>query len=249
MKPSSFTPEELFTRCRPEGVSRVVLIQMSYYNFDNRYLLDMMDQHRGIFSGVAIVDETQANLVAEMKALAARGVRGFRLYTDPKKAAAWRGSDGMKRMWSQAADAGLSMCLLTGADALPAVSRMCRDFPNTRVVIDHFARIGTSGSLPPSDIDELCRLADHANVFVKTSAFYALGAKKAPYLDLGPMIRKVRDAYGASRLMWASDCPFQVEEGHTYADSIGLIRERLDFLTAEDREWMLGRTAERVFFS
>ncbi len=249
MKPSSFTPYELWAHCRPEGVSRVVLIQMSYYNFDNRYMLDMMDQHRGIFGGVAIVDETQASLEVEMKALSDRGVRGFRLYTDPKKAEAWRSSDGMKRMWSHAADAGLSMCLLTGADALPAVSRMCRDYPRTRVVIDHFARIGTSGSLPPWDIDELCRLADHANVFVKTSAFYALGAKKAPYLDLGPMIRKVRDAFGAARLMWASDCPFQVEEGHTYADSISLIRGRLDFLTAEDRQWMLRKTAEKVFFS
>ena len=249
MKPVSFTPEQLFAHCRPEGVSRVVLIQMSYYNFDNNYMLDMMALHRGIFSGVAVVDETQANLAAEMKALSGRGVRGFRLYTDSKKAEAWRSSDGMKRMWSQAADAGLSMCLLTGADALPAVSRMCKDFPRTRVVIDHFARIGTDGSLPSGDIDELCRLADHAHVFVKTSAFYALGAKQAPYLDLAPMIRRVRDAYGAARLMWASDCPFQVEEGHTYASSIGLIRDRLDFLTAEDRQWMLRKTAEKVFFS
>jgi predicted TIM-barrel fold metal-dependent hydrolase len=84
---------------------------------------------------------------------------------------------------------------------------------------------------------------------VKTSAFYALGKKKAPYTDMGPLIHRLRDAYGAHRLMWASDCPFQVQEGHTYANSIALIRDRLDFLTPEDKSWMLRKTAEKVFFS
>jgi predicted TIM-barrel fold metal-dependent hydrolase len=63
------------------------------------------------------------------------------------------------------------------------------------------------------------------------------------------MIRRLRDTYGANRLMWATDCPYQVGEGHTYADSIALIRDRLDFLSAEDKNWILRGTAEKVFFS
>ena len=47
--------------------------------------------------------------------------------------------------------------------------------------------------------------------------------------------------------MWASDCPFQVVD-HTYEDSIGLIRDRLDFLSAEDKELILRKTAEDFFF-
>ncbi len=249
MQPPSFTPEQLFAECRPQGVSRVVLIQMNFYEFDNRYMLDMMKQHRGVFSGVGIVDETKADVREKMKALAGQGVRGFRIYTDKAKAEAWSSSAGMKQMWSYGADAGLSMCLLANPDALPAVRRMCRAFPQTRVVIDHFARIGVKGTPPAREIDDLCRLAEFKNVYVKTSAFYALGAKKAPYTDLGPMIQRLRDSYGASRLMWASDCPYQVEKGHTYADSIALIHDRLSFLTAEDRQWMLRKTAEKVFFA
>ena len=184
-----------------------------------------------------------------MKLLAAHGVRGFRLYADREKAGAWRHSDGMKKMWSYAADAGLSMCLLANPDALPAVQRMCEAYPRTRVVIDHFARIGMNGAVNQRDLDRLCHLAEFPHTFVKTSAFYALGKKKAPYTDLAPMIRKLRDSYGASRLMWASDCPFQVQQGHTYANSIALIRDRLDFLTEEDKHWMLRKTAEKVFFA
>ena len=249
MVPRSFTPEELFAHCKPQGVSRVVLIQMNFYEFDNRYMLDAIAQHHGVFRGVGIVDERKSNVRDTMKALAAQGVRGFRLYTDREKAEAWQHSEGMKKMWAYGADAGLAMCLLADPDALPAVERMCKAYPRTPVVIDHFARIGMKGRVNHHDLDRLCRLAHFEHTHVKTSAFYALGAKKAPYTDLGPMIRKLRDTYGASRLMWASDCPFQVQEGHTYADSIALIRDRLDFLSEEDKRWMLRKTAEKVFFA
>jgi hypothetical protein len=49
--------------------------------------------------------------------------------------------------------------------------------------------------------------------------------------------------------MWATDCPYQVQQGHTYSGSIELVRDRLDFLSDADRQWLLKKTAERVFFS
>ncbi len=45
MTPRSFTAEELLATCRPAGVGRVNLIQMSFYGFDNRYLLDMIAKY------------------------------------------------------------------------------------------------------------------------------------------------------------------------------------------------------------
>ncbi len=249
MVPASFTPDELFAHCRPHGVGRIVLIQMSFYKFDNSYMLDVIAEHPGVFSGVGIVDENRSDLHAAIKSLAAKGVRGFRLYTDKQKAESWIDSAAMKNMWSYGADEGLAMCLLANPDALPAVRRLCEMFPKTRVVIDHFARIGVSGKIESADLDNLCRLADFANVYVKTSAFYALGLKKSPYTDLADMVRKLRDAYGPKRLMWATDCPYQVQGNHNYQDSVALIRDRLDFLSAADKDWLLRGTAEKVFFS
>lgn len=249
MVPPSFTPAELFAHCRSLSVSRIVLIQMSFYKFDNSYMLDVMTAQPGVFSGVAIVDETKPGVAAEMNALAERGVRGFRVRATLELAEGWKESPGMRKMWSHAADKGLAVCLLADPDALPAIQSMCKQFPKTRVVIDHFARIGASGSIAPGDLEQLSRISDFEHTFVKTSAFYALGAKTPPYEDLGSMIRTLHSAYGSRRLMWASDCPYQIQPGHNYADSIGLIRDRLDFLTAEDKEWMLRKTAEQVFFS
>jgi hypothetical protein len=49
--------------------------------------------------------------------------------------------------------------------------------------------------------------------------------------------------------MWATDCPFQVQNGHTYLDSIALIRDRLDFLSDSARQWLLQRQPNAYFFS
>lgn len=248
-EPKSFTPDELFAHCRPAGVTRVVLIQMSFYQFDNRYMLDAIAAHPGVFRGVAVVDENAPRVPATLRQLARAGVTGLRLYADQKRAESWTGSAAMQALWRAATDQGIAVCPLAHPEALPAIQRMIERFPRTRIVIDHCARIGARTPVNDGDLDRLCALAKFEHVHVKTSAFYALGEKKAPYTDLGPMIRRLRDAFGASRLMWASDCPFQVQNGHTYAASIALVRDRLDFLTADDKAWMLRRTAEKVYFA
>jgi hypothetical protein len=48
--------------------------------------------------------------------------------------------------------------------------------------------------------------------------------------------------------MWASDSPYQVVPPHTYAASIALVRDRLGGLSAGDKQWLLTKTAERVYF-
>lgn len=247
MRRPSFTPEDLFTHARPCGVTRVVLIQISYYGNDNSYMLDTMHKYPGVFSGVAVVDPDDKPR-ERMLALARQGVRGFRIGPGQASAEHWLDGDGMAAMWKCAADAGLAICPLINPQHLPALDRMSARFPETPVAIDHLARIGIDGQFREADIDTLCGLARHKNVRVKVSAFSALGAKKAPYLDLAPLIRRALNAYGPERLMWATDGPWQMMDGHAYRDSIDLIRFRLDFLTDHDRACLLRKTAENLFF-
>jgi predicted TIM-barrel fold metal-dependent hydrolase len=100
-------------------------------------------------------------------------------------------------------------------------------YPDTPVVIDHFARIGVDGKIRDEDVKNLCKLAKHDRTSVKISAYYALGKKRSPYTDLIPMIQKLLDTFGPDRLMWATDCPYQVDPGHNYHDSIALIRDEM----------------------
>jgi predicted TIM-barrel fold metal-dependent hydrolase len=247
MQPASFTADELFNHCRPEGVQRIVLIQMSFYQYDHRYMNEVIASHPGIFSGVAIVDHHAENLVTRMRELADQGSRGFRLTTGGR-VKQWIDDPGMSTLWREAAKNGWAACPLINPQDLPVVDALCEKHPETTVVIDHFARVGISGQIEATDVTNLCRLARFKNVHVKTSAFYALGKKQPPYDDLSEMIRRVLDAFGPERLMWASDCPFQVQGEHSYTASISLIRDRLDFLSDTDRQWLLRRTAEKVFF-
>lgn len=247
MKPPSFTPEEFFAHARPEGVDRVVLIQMSFYGFDNSYMLDCMRRSPRTFGGVAVVDWTAARPDDEMAKMARAGVRGFRVRPPAPLVDRWMETEGFDRMFRHAAAHGLAICPLIDPAALPSLARMCARHLDTRVVIDHLARVGVDGEIREADVHALCGMAHFPEVRVKVSAFYALGKKSPPHTDLDPLIRRVFDAFGARRLMWASDCPFQVQT-ERYGDSIGLVRDRLPWLQAEDKEWLLRKTAEEVFF-
>ncbi len=248
MQPPSFTPEQLWQHAQPCGVARVVLIQMSFYGFDNSYMLDTIKQFPDQFRGVAVIDDHAAQPQDEMRRLAKLGVRGFRIYPRTQDLPHWLDGDSMAAMWKCGADDHLAMCHLVNTDALPAIDKMCQRFPDTPVVIDHFGRIGVDGQVRPADVDQLTKLARHKRVKVKISALYALGKKETPYTDLAPMTRRLLDAFGPERLMWASDCPFQVQHGHTYRDSLDLVARRLDFLSDADRQWLLRKTAEQTFF-
>ncbi|MEX0704625.1 MAG: amidohydrolase family protein [Planctomycetales bacterium] len=247
MRPASFTPAELLSHAEPAGVTRVVLIQSSFYELDNAYLLDSIRKHPGRFSGVAIIDPEKAPR-ERMKRLVERGVRGYRLRPWDAPPDKWLDREGVAEMWQTGADEGLAMALLIDPQYLESVGRMCAKFPRTPVVIDHFARIGVDGEVRKADLDALCDLAKHPNMHVKVSACGALGKKQAPYTDLLPMVRRLCDAYGPQRLMWGTDCPYQILDGHTYRDSIELIRTHADFMSEGDREWVLRKSAERMFW-
>ncbi len=250
LAPPSFTTEELLATAKKENVGRAVLIaHHTYYGFDNKYMTDAAEQHPGVFKVVGMIDDSKPHPDAEMKQLLKQHVTGFRITPWVRQDAHWLNNAGMKLMWKTAAATGQAMCCLINPDNLPEVDKMCGEYPDTKVVIDHFARIGVDGETRDSDLKNLCALARHKHVFVKISAYYALGKKQAPYDDLRPMIRRLYDTFGPQRLMWASDSPYQlVGEGNTYKASIALIRDRMDF-SADDREWLLRKTAENVFFS
>jgi predicted TIM-barrel fold metal-dependent hydrolase len=247
ISPASFSPEYLLVLARAAFVKRIVLVQMSFYGTDNAYMMEAMRRHPSVFSGIAVVDHQAASLSTEMTRLASLGVRGFRI-TQGHRPDGWLETASMLEMWRLAAEKKLAICPLVGPDAIPALNRMCSMFPGTTVVIDHMARIGMDGIIQDRDVSALCHLSRHPRVYVKVSAFYALGKKRAPHNDLAPLVYHLYCAFGSRRLMWGSDSPFQIQPPHTYAESLEFVRNRLPFLSPEDKGWILRKSAEKVFF-
>jgi predicted TIM-barrel fold metal-dependent hydrolase len=248
LAPRSFTDEELMAIAAPEGVDRVVLIQhYPYHGWDNSYLIDAWKRHPKRFRIVGMIDDQRTDTGQAMRSMLKQGVTGFRI--GPKAGGDdFLSSSGMQQMWKTGAETRQSMCCLINPEDLAAVDQMCGRYPDTPVVIDHFARIGMKGDVNQKDLGALCKLAQHKHVRVKISAYYALGKKSPPHHELVPMIRSLYEAFGADRLMWASDCPYQLGDNNTYKDSIALIRDHIDFVTPAERQALLRTTAEKTFF-
>jgi predicted TIM-barrel fold metal-dependent hydrolase len=223
---------------------------MSFYGFDNSYMLDMMKLYPGTFAGTAVIDPHAKEPERQMGELAKKGVRAFRIHPQlsQQPVERWLRPEGFAKMFTAGARNNQALSCLIGPDALPEVDRMCSDYKETPVIIDHLARIGIDGTIRDKDVDALCALAKHKKVMLKVGAFYALGKKQPPYTDLAPLIKKALQAFGPQRCMWESDCPFQVQGEHTYQASLDLVHKKLDFLSADDKDWLLRKTAETFFF-
>ena len=125
---------------------------------------------------------------------------------------------------------------------------MCARFPDTPVILDHLASIAAKGPPPENEIQNLCRMARHKRVMVKVGAFYALGQRKPPYLDMLPLIRGWSKLSVRSGACGRATLRMQDKPPHRYEASLALIRDHADFLSASDKEQILVRTAERFFF-
>ena len=63
------------------------------------------------------------------------------------------------------------------------------------------------------------------------------------------MIRRLRDAFGAERLMWATDCPYQVQTGTPIATRSSWSAAGSIFSPPTIASGCCARRPQRVFFS
>jgi L-fuconolactonase len=122
-----------------------------------------------------------------------------------------------------------------------------RKFDSVQFIIDHVGMGVDRAALPnqlAATIDALLAYAKYPNVAVKWGHAPRLSREPFPYRDLIAQLRRVLDAFGVNRLMWASDYTVTVDH-HTYAESLFCLRGA-DQLSASDKEWILGKTAREV---
>ena len=67
-----------------------------------------------------------------------------------------------------------------------------------------------------------------------------------PFEDTHGAFHKIYDAFGPQRLMWGTDFPHVIRD-LGYGRALDLFREHMDFLSDEDKEWVLGKTALSVW--
>jgi len=134
------------------------------------------------------------------------------------------------------------------AGRLGAIRDVARAHPGLPVIIDHLgvAMPGSRAHRPHrfAQFAEVCALAELPNVHVKWGHATRLSEEPYPFADVARALRDVVGAFGADRVMWASDWTLDLEWS-SWAQSFGYIRD--DTLLSEaDRAAVLGGTVRRV---
>jgi amidohydrolase family protein len=75
-------------------------------------------------------------------------------------------------------------------------------------------------------------------VKLSTTPFYS--AEAYPFRDMTVHIRKLFDAFGPRRCYWGTDLTNSLAKA-TYKQRVTQFTETLDFLSAQDKEWVMGR--------
>lgn len=134
------------------------------------------------------------------------------------------------------------------AGRLGAIRAVAQAHPRLLIVLDHMgvAMPGARGRRPDrfTQFAEVCTLAELPNVSVKWGHATRLSEEPYPFPDVQTALRGVVAAFGAGRVMWASDWTLDLEFS-SWAESFGYIRDD-PHLTADERAFVLGGTVRRL---
>jgi L-fuconolactonase len=151
---------------------------------------------------------------------------------------------------------------------LPARSHMLvpylRKFPRLQFILDHCG-VGVApphtGQIAPTlassmtatrservaQLDQVMELAQYPNLALKwCHAPTLLSEEPYPYRDVLPQLRRVIEAFGVERVMWASDyTQARAETNQTWAQTLYYLLDS-DQLSVTEKEWLLGGSVRRA---
>ncbi len=239
------TPEMLLDLMKANGVSKTVIIQVIHYRYDNRYLADVLKRYPGTFQGVCRVDPLDPAAPDHLSQLTEQGFRGVRLSPAGNASGDWFRGPLMPPLWKRC-------CRTEGADdragahhANAGRARRCsRSMPDLTVVIDHMADCPID---QPAELEKLIALKRYPNCFredfahlVDLEAAVSLAGRAGVRQAASPRVR-----------------PAAADVGHRLADrrrllhlrtrGLSVVRDDMKFLNADDKQWMLSKTIERVW--
>lgn len=235
------------------GVSHGVLIQPSFLETDNRYLVQSIATAPHRLRGIAVIDPTAvAADPGQLDTLARAGIVGIRLnlFSLPNPdytSAAWQAT------LAKIASLRWQIEVHCEAQRLPNVvgPLLAHGAGAIDVVVDHFGRPQPTLGVDDPGFKYLLSLGATRRVWVKVSGAYrnahpgvaadANGRQTA--LAAMPLLQ---NAFGLDRLVWGSDWPHtQFEKVERYDAVYGLMLELLP--TERERRAVLVDTPARLF--
>jgi predicted TIM-barrel fold metal-dependent hydrolase len=239
--PEPFTIEKLSPMMDEAGVDRVVIVPPSWEGDRVDYALEAAKRHPDRFAvmgRIPLKNPQSVDLLPRWKDQP--GMLGLRV-TFLGAQAAWLTDGTADWFWPAAEKAGLPVMFLTNGK-LPEFVRIAERHPQLPLIVD---RMGLTvdiakNNMIPTAIDQAVALAKYPNVSVKLSASPAYSSEPYPFPDMTPHIRRLFDAYGPQRCCWGTDMTNSFAKA-SYRQRVTQFTEQLDFLSEEDKDWIMGR--------
>lgn len=234
-----FSAEEALVEMDAAGVDRAVIVPPTWIGENNATGLEAAARYPGRFAVMGRFDIDAPDREAQLAGwLSQPGMLGIRV-TFIAKPRIEQVDDGSLD-WFWAACERHHIPLMVLFQGMPEkAAAIAERHPDLTMVLDHMA---LNLTVPPAEawqsLDRLEALARYPRVHVKVSSAPNFSAEPYPYADIHPHLRRLYEAFGPRRLLWGSD--FTRLRG-SYVDCRRLFAEALDFLSDEDREWILGR--------
>ena len=238
-RPEPLGHEELLREMDGAGVDRAVLVPPTWEADRNDTSLEAARLYPDRF---AVMGRLTLDAPESRERMATwtdqAGMLGIRLTFHRGRYRTWLEEGTIDWFWEAAERYDVPVMALA-PHALPQLGEIAVRHPGLRLCIDH---MGLNSSLVGKPlgpiIDGVVALAALPNVVVKASALPCYSTESYPYPSLHPQVRRVVDAFGPQRVFWGTDlshlpCP--------YRQALTLFTEELNNLTADEKEWILGR--------
>ncbi|WP_250503921.1 amidohydrolase family protein [Caballeronia sp. AZ7_KS35] len=241
------TVEALIEAMDEAGVAKAAVVHSSTtYGFDNSYVVDGCNQYKDRLIAVGSVDMLADDVQTVIRNWADQGLAGLRIFTggstkdfDPSELDNPRSF----RAWEMLAELKLPMCIQTGPVGLPQVRMLAEKFPNVNIILDHLARPDVLDGPPYANAAGLFALRDLPNVYMKLTP-RIFGDVKKEKASAETFFPRVVEAFGAQRLAWGSNFPTSTG---TLSEILATAQQGLACLSDEDRAWVFGKTAQKLY--
>ena len=242
-----FLPDELWREMQDAGVNGAVVVQARQSLNETRWLLRHAEENpfiRGVVGWLPLADGDVANLLRELgEAERLKGVRHIVQAEADGFMLGERFNSGVASL----KETGLVYDLLIHEGQMQEAAEFVKRHPEQVFVLDHLAKPKIKGEEIEPWRTNLFALAKAGNVYCKISGMVT----EADWGDwtlegLRPYLDGAMEAFGPERLMAGSDWPVCL-----VASGYGLwwdvLRKRLQDVTLEQRDAILGETAKRVY--
>jgi L-fuconolactonase len=241
-------PQDLKPLIDAAGMGRVVVVQAAETLAETLFTVGLARKFPWIAGVVAWVELASPAVEEEVGALAWNSiVKGVRPVRGDNRSIVWMLDNRLEKGLRTLQDNALSLDILVQDwREIPLATHLAKRWPGLAIVLDHCGKPDIANNVFDPWARQIDELASLPNVVCKLSGLLNCARPGAGAADVKIYANHVLEAFGPSRVMWASDWP-PLDLAADYATWKRISDSILQRLPTIQRDSVMAETAMRVY--